>query len=89
MKPAPFDYHAPRQLKEAAELLAKLPNAKVLAGGQSLVPMMNFRYVIVDHLVDLNGLDELRGIVVGDERLRIGAGIDCATLRTVLGALRA
>ena len=53
MKPAPFDYHAPRQLQEAAELLASLPNAKILAGGQSLVPMMNFRYVIVDHLVDL------------------------------------
>ncbi len=66
MKPAPFDYHAPRQLKEAAELLATLPNAKILAGGQSLVPMMNFRYVIVDHLVDLGGVEELRGIAVGD-----------------------
>ncbi len=73
MKPAPFDYHAPRQLKQAAELLAKLPNAKILAGGQSLVPMMNFRYVIVDHLVDLGGLDELRGIAAGDGLLRIGA----------------
>jgi aerobic carbon-monoxide dehydrogenase medium subunit len=73
MKPAPFDYHAPRQLKEAAELLTKLPNAKVLAGGQSLVPMMNFRYVIVDHLVDLGRLAELRGVSVGDGRLRIGA----------------
>jgi aerobic carbon-monoxide dehydrogenase medium subunit len=73
MKPAPFDYHAPRQLNEAAELLASLPNAKILAGGQSLVPMMNFRYVIVDHLVDLGGLDELRGIAVGDGRVRIGA----------------
>jgi aerobic carbon-monoxide dehydrogenase medium subunit len=73
MKPAPFDYHAPRQLKEAADLLAKLPNAKVLAGGQSLVPMMNFRYVIVDHLVDLGGLDELRGFAVTDGVLRIGA----------------
>jgi aerobic carbon-monoxide dehydrogenase medium subunit len=73
MKPAPFDYHAPRQLKEAAELLAALPNAKILAGGQSLVPMMNFRYVIVDHLVDLAGVDDLRGIAVGDGRLRIGA----------------
>jgi aerobic carbon-monoxide dehydrogenase medium subunit len=73
MKPAPFDYHAPRQLQEAAELLASLPNAKILAGGQSLVPMMNFRYVIVDHLVDLGGLDELRGIAVGDGRVRIGA----------------
>src|SRR3984885_4227779 len=71
--PAPFDYHAPRQLKEAAELLATLPNAKILAGGQSLVPMMNFRYVIADHLVDLGGIDELRGITFADGRLRIGA----------------
>jgi len=73
MKPAPFDYHAPRQLNEATELLAKLPNAKILAGGQSLVPMMNFRYVIADHLVDLGGLQELHGIEVADGRLRIGA----------------
>ena len=73
MKPAPFDYHAPRQLKEAAELLATLPNAKILAGGQSLVPMMNFRYVMVDHLVDLGRVDDLRGIAVGDGRLRVGA----------------
>jgi len=73
MKPAPFDYHAPRQLKEAADLLAKLPNAKILAGGQSLVPMMNFRYVIADHLVDLGRLRELHGITVTDGRLRIGA----------------
>jgi carbon-monoxide dehydrogenase medium subunit len=73
MKPAPFDYHAPRQLKDAAELLASLPNAKILAGGQSLVPMLNFRYVVVDHLVDLGGISDLRGIAVGDGRLRIGA----------------
>ncbi len=73
MKPAPFDYHAPRQLKEAAELLASLPNVKILAGGQSLVPMMNFRYVIVDHLVDLGHVDDLRGVAVIDGRLRIGA----------------
>ncbi len=73
MKPAPFDYHAPRQLKEAAELLASLPNAKILAGGQSLVPMMNFRYVIVDHLVDLGHVDDLRGVAVIEGRLRIGA----------------
>jgi carbon-monoxide dehydrogenase medium subunit len=73
MKPAPFDYHAPRQLKEAAELLATLPNAKILAGGQSLVPMMNFRYVVVEHLVDLDGVPDLRGIAIGDGRLRIGA----------------
>jgi carbon-monoxide dehydrogenase medium subunit len=73
MKPAPFDYHAPKQLAEAADLLAKLPNAKILAGGQSLVPMMNFRYVMVDHLVDLGGVEDLRGIALVDGQLRIGA----------------
>jgi aerobic carbon-monoxide dehydrogenase medium subunit len=73
MKPAPFDYHAPRQLKEAADLLANLSNAKILAGGQSLVPMMNFRYVIVDHLIDLGHIDDLRGVAVGEGTLRIGA----------------
>jgi aerobic carbon-monoxide dehydrogenase medium subunit len=73
MKPAPFDYHAPRSLKEAADLLSSLSNAKVLAGGQSLVPMLNFRYVITDHLVDLGNINELRSIAVYDGRLRIGA----------------
>ena len=73
MKPAPFDYHAPRTLDEAAGLLATLENAKVLAGGQSLVPMMNFRYVIVDHLVDLAQVEGLRGITVADGAMRIGA----------------
>ena len=73
LKPASFEYHAPRQLQEAAELLATLPNAKILAGGQSLVPMMNFRYVIVDHLIDLSGLGALSGITVREDVLRIGA----------------
>jgi aerobic carbon-monoxide dehydrogenase medium subunit len=73
MKPAPFDYHAPSGLKEAVNLLTTLTNAKILAGGQSLVPMMNFRYVIVDHIVDLGGVGDLRGIAVSDGRLRIGA----------------
>jgi len=82
MKPAPFDYHAPRQLKEAAELLASLPNARILAGGQSLVPMMNFRYVVVDHLVDLGRIDDLRGIAVADGRVRIGAMMTQRALET-------
>ena len=73
MKPAPFDYHAPKQLAEAADLLATLSNAKVLAGGQSLVPMMNFRYVMVDHLVDRGGVEDLHGLEVGEGMLRIGA----------------
>ncbi len=73
MKPAPFEYHAPRSVEEAASLLASLDNAKVLAGGQSLVPMMNFRYVIVDHLVDLAKVEGLAGIKVDGATLRIGA----------------
>jgi carbon-monoxide dehydrogenase medium subunit len=73
MKPAPFDYHAPRQIAEAADLLATLQNAKILAGGQSLVPMMNFRYVVADHLVDLGGVEDLHGILAADGKLRIGA----------------
>lgn len=73
MKPAPFDYHAPSTLAEAVGLLASLENAKLLAGGQSLVPMMNFRYLLPDHLIDLNGVAELAGITVLGDRLRIGA----------------
>ncbi len=73
MKPAPFDYHAPATLAEAVGLLASLENAKLLAGGQSLVPMMNFRYLLPDHLVDLNGIAELAGITLLGDRLRIGA----------------
>ena len=73
MKPAPFEYHAPRSIEEAAGLLATLENAKVLAGGQSLVPMMNFRYVIIDHLIDLAKVDGLTGIKLNGATLRIGA----------------
>ena len=57
MKPAPFTYHDPRTVGEATGLLASLENARVLAGGQSLMPMMNFRYAMPDHLVDLNRID--------------------------------
>jgi carbon-monoxide dehydrogenase medium subunit len=73
MKPAPFDYHAPRTLDEATSLMATLDNAKLLAGGQSLVPMMNFRYVIADHIVDLAKIAGLAGISTADGKMRIGA----------------
>jgi len=73
MKPAPFEYHAPRTIAEATALLAQLKNAKILAGGQSLVPMMNFRYVIVDHLIDLAKVEGLSGIVVSKGKMRVGA----------------
>ncbi|MDQ3946290.1 MAG: FAD binding domain-containing protein, partial [Actinomycetota bacterium] len=53
MKPAPFSYHAANSVKEVLDLLTELgPEARVLAGGQSLVPMMNFRVAQPAHLVD-------------------------------------
>ena len=60
MKPAQFEYYDPTTLPEALGLLARLGDGvKVLAGGQSLVPMMNFRLVRPSHLVDLNRVGEL------------------------------
>ncbi len=73
MKPAPFTYHDPRSLGDATALLAQHENARVLAGGQSLMPMMNFRYAMPDHLIDLNKVDELAYIRIEDNALKIGA----------------
>ena len=73
MKPAPFDYYAPRKLEDALALLGTLENARPLAGGQSLVPMMNLRVVTPDHLIDLNHITELKGVVETPDCLRIGA----------------
>ena len=75
MKPAPFNYLAPASLDAALALKAKHGDeAKFLAGGQSLVPAMNFRLVQASWLVDLNGLGELDFIRLGDGgELRIGA----------------
>ena len=56
MKPAPFAYHAPHTVEEAVGLLGSLEDAKVLAGGQSLVPLLNFRLARPSHLVDINGI---------------------------------
>lgn len=72
MKAPPFDYHRPQSLLEALELL-RGPNVRVLAGGQSLVPMLNFRLLAPTALVDINGLEELRGISIRDGRLSFGA----------------
>jgi carbon-monoxide dehydrogenase medium subunit len=73
MKPAPFVYHDPRTVNEAVGMLASLDNARVLAGGQSLMPMMNFRYVMPDHLIDLNKIAELAYLRCEDAALHIGA----------------
>ena len=73
MKPAPFDYLRPGSLAEAATALAGEPNAKVLAGGQSLVPLLSMRLAAPSMLVDINGLPDLSGIEVTGEGVRIGA----------------
>jgi len=60
MKPAPFDYYAPSSVEEALDTLAQLGyDGKVLAGGQSLIPAMNFRLATPAALVDLNNIPEL------------------------------
>jgi len=73
MKPAPFKYHRVSSLPEALSLLSSLDNARILAGGQSLMPMMNMRYVMVDHLIDLNDAAGLFGISIDGDRVHIGA----------------
>jgi len=73
MKPAPFKYHDPSALTDALELIGTLEGARVLAGGQSLMPMMNFRFLQPDHLIDLNNVGELAGISVSGNSLHIGA----------------
>jgi carbon-monoxide dehydrogenase medium subunit len=73
MKPGPFEYHAPASLDEALAMLSKLENAKIIAGGQSLVAMMNFRYAMPDHLVDLGNVGGLAGLQFDAPDLRIGA----------------
>jgi aerobic carbon-monoxide dehydrogenase medium subunit len=75
MKPAIFRYHAPKTLDEAVAVLAEVApdDGRVLAGGQSLVPIMAFRLAKPTHLVDINGIKELAQITVADGQLRIGA----------------
>ena len=75
MKPAPFELHAPSTVAEACSLLAEFGDeAKPLAGGQSLVPMLALRLTRFEHLVDLNGIHELGAVALDNDELRIGAG---------------
>ena len=73
MKPAPFAYHCPTSLPEATALLASLGDVKLLAGGQSLVPMLNMRFLSPDHLIDINRIDQLAFLKPADSALEIGA----------------
>lgn len=74
MKPPPFTYHDPGSTEEALSLLAEHgDDAKALAGGQSLVPLLNFRLAHPDHLVDLNRIGSLAGIRRQEGTLQIGS----------------
>ena len=95
VKPAPFAYHRPATIPETIALLAELApeDGRILAGGQSLVPIMAFRLARPAHLIDINRVAGLDRLEVADGRLRIGARIRHAegatTLaRAVLAALR-
>jgi aerobic carbon-monoxide dehydrogenase medium subunit len=74
MIPEPFEYHVPKTLEEAAQLVAQFGgDGKVLAGGHSLVPMMKLRLASPRHLVDIARLDGLRYISEKDGHIEIGA----------------
>jgi carbon-monoxide dehydrogenase medium subunit len=74
MKPSAFDYHAPTSVGDAVSLLSELGDgAKVLAGGQSLVPMLSLRLASFEHLVDIGRIPELTGIRYEDDAVLIAA----------------
>lgn len=75
MKPAAFEYLAPTSVSAAVDLLAGLAgqDARVLAGGQTLIPAMAMRLARPSHLIDINGIGELSDINVGHSSIRIGA----------------
>jgi carbon-monoxide dehydrogenase medium subunit len=81
MKPAPFDYVRPSNLREAsALLLASDGNAKLIAGGQSLGPMLNLRLVQPSMLIDIAGLPELSEVTEDGTGLRIGSCVTAANI---------
>ena len=74
MKPSPFAYSAPGSLDEALAVLAQVgADGKVLAGGQSLLPILNMRLAAPAHIVDVNGLTELAYVRVDNQTVRVGA----------------
>jgi aerobic carbon-monoxide dehydrogenase medium subunit len=79
--PGPFTYHRPSSVTDAVTLLAALGDeARPLAGGHSLIPMMKLRMTAPEHLVDLAGIAELKDITEDGETIVIGAGVTLAAL---------
>lgn len=73
MKPAEFNYRRPGTLAEALEAYAQASDAKILAGGQSLIPLLSMRLATVGELIDINGIPELARITVDETGVRFGA----------------
>lgn len=73
MKAPPFIYHDPQTLSDVIGLLGKVEDLRLLAGGQSLMPMMNMRYALPEHVIDINGVSELSHITPVAEGLCVGA----------------
>lgn len=81
MKPAPFAHHAPRSVEEAVSVLAEVGHdGKILAGGQSLIPILNMRLASPAHIVDINRVTGLDGVDVGPDHVRVGALVRHAQL---------
>ncbi len=81
MKPAPFAHHAPRSVEEAVSVLAEVGHdGKILAGGQSLIPILNMRLASPAHIVDINRVTGLDGVEVGPDHVRVGALVRHAQL---------
>ena len=73
MKSCNFSYHDPNSVSDVISLLNRYENAKLLAGGQSLVPMMNFRVLSPEHIIDLNQVENLFGVTEARDQLNIGS----------------
>jgi carbon-monoxide dehydrogenase medium subunit len=73
LKPPQFEYHVPTTVDEACAMLGSLEDAKVLAGGQSLVPLLNFRLARPAHLVDINRIPDFDGIYERDGGIAVRA----------------
>ena len=80
MKPAPFTFQRPSTLAQALTAYAAASDAKVLAGGQSLIPLLSMRLASVDEIIDINGIDELSTITVNETGVRFGATVRHAEL---------
>mgnify|MGYP000173708539 CR=1 FL=1 len=81
MIPAPFTYHRPADIASALKILGEYgDDARVVAGGHSLIPMMKLRLTAIDHLIDLQGVESLRGIRVSGRDIRIGAMVTQAEI---------